>query len=286
MGEEALKSEALMPLTLKGHTLKEVVGMTKEEIIKGKVLYEDEEHKFIWLGWEEEEEEGLVQTNQYLIVNRGKGVLLDPGGVYVLPRVLSAVSAYIDPDSIEIIFYTHQDPDVASGVAVWLENTPAKVYISRLWVRFIPHFGSAEVERIVPIDDSGGEVMLPSGDRLVFIPAHFLHSTGNFSLFDERSGILFSGDIGAAVFPKGERYLFVEDFERHVALMEGFHRRYMASRRVLELWVRRVEELRPKMIAPQHGAIFSGENVRRFLEWLRNFECGVDLIERIYGVWR
>ena len=60
----------------------------------------------------------------------------------------------------------------------------------------------------------------------------------------------------------------------------------MASRRVLELWVRRVEELRPKMIAPQHGAIFSGENVRRFLEWLRNLECGVDLIERIYGVRR
>ncbi|MDQ7082861.1 MAG: MBL fold metallo-hydrolase [Aquificota bacterium] len=255
--------------------------MTKEEIIKGKVLYEDGEHRFVWLGWEEEEEEGLVQTNQYLIVNRGKGVLLDPGGVYVLPRVLSAVSGYIEPENIEIIFYTW-DPDVGSGIAVWLENTPAKVYISRLWVRFVPHFGSMDFDRIVPIEDSGGEVRLPSGDRLVFVPAHFLHSTGNFSLFDERSGILFSGDIGAAAFPRGERYLFVEDFERHRAYMEGFHRRYMASRRACELWVREVERLGPKMIAPQHGAIFSGDNVRKFLDWFRNLECGVDLIERIY----
>jgi flavorubredoxin len=256
--------------------------MTKEELIKGKVIYEDEDHKFVWLGWEEEEEEGLVQTNQYLIVNRGKGVLLDPGGVYVLPRVLSAVSGYVAPEDIEIIFYTHQDPDVSSGIAVWLENTPAKVYISKLWVRFVPHFGSLDFSRIVPIEDGGGEVRLPSGDRLLFIPAHFLHSTGNFSLYDERSGILFSGDIGAAVFPKGERYLFVEDFDRHRAYMEGFHRRYMASRRACQLWVSVVEELKPRMIAPQHGAIFSGENVERFLRWLKDLECGVDVIERIY----
>lgn len=33
---------------------------------EGGVLYEDQNHKFIWLGWEEDEEEGIVQVNQYL----------------------------------------------------------------------------------------------------------------------------------------------------------------------------------------------------------------------------
>ncbi len=258
-----------------------IKGKVMEEIAKGRVLYEDEEHKFIWLGWDKEEE-GLVQTNQYLIVNRGEGVLLDPGGVYVLPKVLSAASSYISPEDIKYIFYTHQDPDVSSGIAVWLDNTPAKVYISKLWTRFLPHFGSLDFNRVVPIEDRGGEVVLSTGNKIIFIPAHFLHSTGNFTLYDERSGILFSGDIGAAVFPKGRRYLFVEDFEEHLSLMEGFHRRYMASKRVCELWVRLVERYNPKMIAPQHGAIFEGENVRKFLNWLRNLECGVDILERIY----
>ena len=257
--------------------------MTKEELIKGIELFNDGEHRFIWLGWEEEEEEGLVQTNQYLIVSGGKGILLDPGGVYTLPRVLATVSAYIEPDDIEYIFFTHQDPDVSSGIAVWLDNTPAKVYISKLWVRFVPHFGSLNTERVVGIEDGGGEIYLSSGARLRFIPAHFLHSTGNFTLFDERSGILFSGDIGAAVFPKGERYLFVENFDKHLGLMEGFHRRYMASNKACKMWVNTVRNLKPSMIAPQHGAIFRGENVDRFLSWFENLRCGVDILEEIYG---
>ena len=256
--------------------------MTKEELIKGRALYDDGEHRFVWLGWEEEEEEGLVQTNQYLIISGGKGMLLDPGGVYTLPRVLATISAYIEPDDIEYIFFTHQDPDVSSGIAVWLDNTPAKVYISKLWVRFLPHFGSLNVDRIVGIEDRGGELTLPSGSKVRFVPAHFLHSTGNFTLFDERSRILFSGDIGAAVFPKGERYLFVEDFDAHARLMEAFHKRYMASCKVLRMWVSMVRELKPSMIAPQHGAVFTGANVDRFLGWLENLECGVDMVERFY----
>ena len=251
--------------------------------MKGKVLYEDDSHRFIWLGWEEDEEEGLVQTNQYLIISGGKGMLLDPGGVYTLPRVLATISGYIDPDNIEYIFFTHQDPDVSSGIAVWLDNTPAKVYISRLWVRFVPHFGELNTERIIGINDNGGELTLAGGSRVKFIPAHFLHSTGNFTLFDERSGILFSGDIGAAVFPKEKRYLFVEDFESHLKLMEGFHKRYMASNKACRMWAKKVRKLNPTMIAPQHGAIFSGSNIEKFLTWFENLQCGVDLIQEFYS---
>ncbi len=253
--------------------------------MEGQILYEDEKHKFIWLGIGEEEERGeLVQTNQYLIINDGRGVLLDPGSVFTLPRVLATVSTYIDLDKIDYIFYTHQDPDVSSGIAIWLENTPAKVYISKLWVRFMPHFGSLDTSRVIPIEDRGGKIKLPSGDELIFVPAHFLHATGNFNLFDRRSGILFSGDIGASVFPENKRYLFVENFEEHVQYMEAFHRRYMASNRVCRLWVSIVRKLNPNMIAPQHGAIFRGESVKKFLEWFENLRCGVDIIEELYGV--
>lgn len=249
--------------------------------MSAQVLYEDSEHKFIWLKWDQEEEGELVQTNQFLIINRGKGVLLDPGSVYVLPEVIASVSEHIDLDRIEYIFYTHQDPDVSSGIPVWLENTNAKVYISKLWTRFLPHFGLMDTSRIVGIEDKGGEITLGTGDKLLLIPAHFLHSTGNFTLFDTRSRILFSGDIGASVFPKGESYSFVEDFDRHLPYTEGFHRRYMASKRACRIWVNMVRKHNPQMIAPQHGALFKGESVNRFLDWLSDLDCGVDILEKI-----
>jgi flavorubredoxin len=32
------------------------------------------------------------------------------------------------------------------------------------------------------------------------------------------------------------------------------------------------------MIAPQHGPIYRGAAVREFLDWLRDLQCGVDLL--------
>jgi flavorubredoxin len=43
-------------------------------------------------------ERGVVQANQYLIVHKGKATLLDPGGVHLFARVVSAVSRFTSLD--------------------------------------------------------------------------------------------------------------------------------------------------------------------------------------------
>ncbi|MDK2864304.1 MAG: hypothetical protein PWP37_496 [Thermotogota bacterium] len=253
-------------------------------VFETRVLYDDGKHKFLMLGWEEAEEEGIVQTNQYLIVDNNEGVLLDPGGAHVFPRVLANVAEQLALDNVYHIFYTHQDPDVVSGIMLWLsmcENS--KVYISALWTRFLPHFGIFDADKVVPIPDNGMSISLRSGVELRILPAHFLHSTGNFVLYDPVARILFSGDIGVAVFPRGKRYQIVDDFEEHVRYMEGFHRRYMTSSAVCRKWVDMVSRFKIDAIAPQHGAVFTGENVRKFLEWFRNVRGGLDYIDEIYG---
>ena len=73
--------------------------------VHGIVLYEDDEHKFVWLGSESKYREGAVQTMQYLIIDRGRGVLLDPGGVHLFSRVVTAVSRFISVDKIDAIFF-------------------------------------------------------------------------------------------------------------------------------------------------------------------------------------
>lgn len=253
------------------------------DIVKGETLYDDGNHKFIWLGWEEHEEEGLIQVNQYLIENNGVGALLDPGGIHVFPRVVANISRYIDLDRIKYIFYSHQDPDVSSGIALWLSVTNAKVYISKWWVRFLPHYGMFDMSMIEPVDEGGAKITFPSGEILEILPAHFLHSVANFHVYDRRSKTLFTGDLGAAVFPKDGRYPFVTDFNAHLRLMEGFHIRYMASNRVCKKYVDLVSKFDISMIAPQHGAIFNKkDDVKKFFNWLSNLQCGVDVIDEIY----
>lgn len=254
------------------------------DTVKTTMLYEDATHKFFFLGWEEKEEGGVVQTNQYFILDGNDGVLLDPGGVHVFPRVLANVAELLDVNKIKHIFFSHQDPDVSSGVSLWLSASQnAQVHISGLWTRFLPHFGVYDFSRIDSIPDKGGEIKLSSGKALLEIPAHFLHSPGQFNLYDPLSKILFTGDIGAAVFPLGKRYPFVENFDDHKKLMEGFHKRYMASNQFCRKWVETIRKYDVKIIAPQHGAIFRGDNVKKFLDWFYDLKCGQDLMDEIYG---
>ncbi len=247
----------------------------------GEVIFDGENHKVVWLGWDTDDSGGAVQTNQYLIIHGSDGFLLDPGGVHLFSRVVSVISRYIDLDRIREILFSHQDPDVSSGIALWLGITEATIRLSSLWLRFVPHFGLVQLSRITEVPDRGEALSLGGEGEIRMIPAHFLHSPGNFSYYDTISGILFSGDIGAAVFPTGSEYLYVEDFDKHLGYMEGFHRRYMASNKVCANWVKRVRAERINMIAPQHGAIFPENQVNRFLDWFSDLQCGSDIIETI-----
>ncbi|MBU0927016.1 MAG: MBL fold metallo-hydrolase [Spirochaetes bacterium] len=248
----------------------------------GVVLFDDGDHRFIWLGADARGKKGVVQTMQYLIIDKGRGVLLDPGGVHLFPRVVAAASRYISIDRIDAIFFSHQDPDVSSGIALWLGVTAAKIYIAELWIRFIPHFGIVDQGRIVPIEGSGKSIRLGSGAELTFVPTHYMHSPAAFSLFDARAGVLFSGDVGGAVFPDGEETAYVDDFKAHLKYIEGFHKRLVASNSVAKRWAENARRLGPKMIAPQHGAVYRGDSVGAFLDWLSALRCGVDELDALY----
>ncbi|ODC04207.1 MBL fold metallo-hydrolase [Terasakiispira papahanaumokuakeensis] len=251
---------------------------------QSRILYEDDEHQLIWFGWEDPEaEESLVQSNQVLVTHGDQAYLFDPGGAFIFSDVVAELNKYVALDQIRYILATHQDPDVLSSVTLWLKATQAKLLVSRLWVRFVSHFGFNDVSRLVPIEDKGRKIRLAEGGEILLLPAHFLHSEGNFSFYDTRSNILFSGDIGAAVFPKGERYLFAEDWEQHRGYMEGFHRRYMGNQAALAKWVAMIRQYPVEMIVPQHGAIIPKPMIEPFLQWLEGLQCGTDLLDEYYG---
>ncbi len=67
---------------------------------------------------------------------------------------------------------------------------------------------------------------------------------------------------------------------KHIPMMAGFHKRYMASNKILRLWVKMARKLDIAMIVPQHGASIVGSKaVKDFLDWIENLPCGVDLFD-------
>jgi len=238
-------------------------------------LFDTGSHKNLLL---EDMEAGLaVQCNQHLIIHNGAGMILDPGGHKVYNRVLSATLGELRGGTLDYLFLSHQDPDIVAAANGWLMTTDADAYCSALWTRFIPHFGLDRLveKRLKAVPDEG-MVLDMKGSKLLVLPAHFLHSPGNLQLFDCTSKILYSGDLGASL---GMTYREVSDFDAHLKYMEGFHRRYIAGKKAMQVWAAMVRQLGVETIAPQHGALFKGKAmVERFISWCENLDCGMDLL--------
>ncbi|WMS85747.1 MBL fold metallo-hydrolase [Pleionea litopenaei] len=246
-------------------------------------LYEDDYHKCLMFS--DLVKGSGIQANQFMIVDRGRAAMIDPGGDLTFASLSIAIAKQASLDNVDFIFASHQDPDIIASLPKWIIKTPAKVVTSKLWSRFLPHLvpgyltgqdGLNLDERMIALDDQGDVINLGQS-KIVAVPAHFLHSVGNFQFFDMTSRILFSGDMGASLVD-GSDMEPVEDFDSHVQSMAGFHRRYMTSNRACRIWARMVREMKVSMIVPQHGRPFKGEQMQQFLDWIENLECGVDLL--------
>ena len=245
------------------------------------VIFQNENHKNVLL---EDGNHGLaVQANVHLIIHRDKSILLDPGGHKVYNKALSNLTTYTNVNHLKYIFLSHQDPDIVAAVNGWLMSTDANAFCPEQWIRFVPHFGVDRfvADRIKPIGNEGMILDL-EGCSLKIIPAHFLHSLGNFQLYDPESKILYSGDLGASL---GMDYKVASDFEEHTKYMIDFHKRYMVSNQVLKLWANMIKDLDIEIIAPQHGAMMKGKDmVEKFISWCENLQCGIDLLKDIYKI--
>ncbi len=239
--------------------------------MKSQKIY-DEHHQWYLFGRDSDKPELIIDTNQYMIVNGDQALLLDPGGVELFSPMLAAIMKYIDIDQLTHLFASHQDPDIISSLGMWDQILPkASLHSPWLWEGFIRHFGMENI-KYQPIKDEGGQLTL-GNLTLEFIPAHYLHSSGNFNVYDPKAKILFSGDIGAAL-ESVDAPLYVENFAEHIPKMKGFHQRWMPSNRAKQHWIERVRKLDIDLMVPQHGRIFEGQHVQDFLDWFEKLDVG------------
>lgn len=230
-------------------------------------------HAWIMFGRDENKPEKIIDSNQYIVRTPNRCLIIDPGGAEIFAPMMSAVLHYVPVHQITDLFASHQDPDVISSLGLWDQAlTNAQLHASAIWEGFIRHFGCESI-KYVPIRDNGTTLKLDAVE-LQFIPAHYLHSAANFHIYDPEAKILMSGDVGASLEPIAAA-MFVEDFDAHTEKMRYFHQRWMPSEQAKKAWIDRVRKLDVQIMAPQHGRIFRGDDVKRFLDWFEALRVGI-----------
>jgi flavorubredoxin len=247
------------------------------------LLFEQGDHKVYWIGAHTGGDE--IECNAYLILDGTEGYLLEPGGFDRFGPVFKKVCRLISPKSISHLFFSHQDPDICASFPSWIKwNDNVKLVVSTLWTRFMLHYESRDLSgknytlNFLKVPDEGAFVSLQGGGRLECISAPYLHSPGNILVFDTVSGFLFSGDIGAAMYREERFRLVIDDWNAHTQAMKGFHQRYMACNRAVAGMIAQLKGRSIHAILPQHGCIFRGEEVTRFLQWLSALPVGADYL--------
>ncbi|WP_075184629.1 MBL fold metallo-hydrolase [Teredinibacter haidensis] len=237
-----------------------------------KEIYSGNSHRWFMFGRDPDKADNIIDTNQYMVCSQKNALLMDPGGIELFSAMLANVVKQVPVQQITHLFASHQDPDIISSLGLWdqaLEN--ATLHAPWLWEGFIRHFGMNTI-KFNAIPDEGASIVLDNV-HIQFIPAHYLHSSGNFHAYDPVAKILMSGDVGAAL-ETVNAPLFVENFEEHKKLMTMFHQRWMPSNRAKNDWINRVRKLSINMMCPQHGRIFKGDDVQRFLDWFEDLDVG------------
>jgi len=240
--------------------------------MKSTIFYNNQ-YQWIVFGRDPDKPDKIIDTNQYMIVDGNKSFLMDPGGIEIFSSMLASVLRHTEIENLVDIFASHQDPDIISSLGLWDQALPkARLYAPWIWEGFIRHFGLNNISYNA-IPDEGMSLVL-NKVKLLFVPARYLHSSGNFHVYDAKAKILMSGDVGAALEPPGSS-MYVEDFEEHISKMKLFHQRWMPSNKAKQDWINRVRKLDIEYMAPQHGRIFKGENVKNFLDWFEQLDVGL-----------
>lgn len=230
-------------------------------------------HQWIMFGRDPHKPDKIIDTNQYLVRAGKRCLLIDPGGIELFAPMLAAILHYAPVEEITDLFASHQDPDVISSLGLWDQALPkAKLHASVLWEGFLRHYGCESIEYI-SIPDNGGVIHM-EGLELKIIPAHYLHSSANFHIYDPVAKVLFTGDVGSSLEAPGAP-MFVDNFDAHVDKMRFFHQRWMPSNQAKRVWIDRVRSLDIQIMAPQHGRVFKGDDVKRFLDWFENLQVGI-----------
>jgi flavorubredoxin len=214
-------------------------------------------------------------SSPYLVVDEnGEAVLIDGGSRSDFASVVMKImQAEVIPSSILALIYQNYNPRLWGSLQhleVIINRQDLSIVSDVANLMFIQHH--SESVSLVSLEDLNYEFRFSSGRCLKFVKTPFAHSAGSFVTFDEKTRVLFSGDLFSS-------YLKQWDFNLNLKLncktcpghdicpedgaacplkdILDFHVDIMSSERALKFALEKIAEIPFKIIAPQHGSIIS-----------------------------
>ena len=223
-----------------------------------------------WVG--ENDQDGYLNCNPYLILDGDEAVLIDPGSVLDFETVYRNVTSLVPLEKIKYVVLHHQDPDLCSSVPLF-EKKGGKFTIVTHWrtQTLVKFYGVNSAYYIV--NRNKFKLTLKSGRVLDFIETPYLHFPGAITTYDRETKVLFSSDLFGAF--STQRSLYADD--SYVERMKAFHEHYMPSNEILRPVMEVFLAMDIDLIAPQHGSLIK-DDIRMYIRTLRDLKCGLFLM--------
>ena len=231
--------------------------------------------------WVGRREDTLLERNIYLRIfsngDKTLNLLIDPGPPQDLTSLVEKLTSLIGGvRNLNVMFLNHQDPDVSynSGHIQKLNPNCVVLCSEDSW-RLVKFYGLNE-RMYKPVESFKNQIAtLSTGHKIRFISTPYCHFRGACMLYDEETGVLFSGDFLGGL-SHGKDLYATEDSWEGVAT---FHQIYMPSKIALHHAVTSIRSMPklPGIIAPQHGSILTENLVDTFLTKMDDLEVGLDL---------
>lgn len=211
-------------------------------------------------------------SNPFVVLENGEAVLIDGGSRTDFPSVMMKIMEIgITPSSISALIYQNYTPRLCGSLPhleVIIGRKDLRIITDHANHMFMQHY--SESANLVRLEDLNRQFVFSSGRRLRFVKTPFAHSAGSFVTFDEKSGILFTGDLFSSysnrlsLFARlrsncknCEDYPNCKERVKFCPIYEilRFHQDIMASERALKSALDQIASVPFTTIAPQHGAI-------------------------------
>ncbi|MGQ9617981.1 MAG: MBL fold metallo-hydrolase [Candidatus Aminicenantia bacterium] len=208
-------------------------------------------------------------------------MIMDPGSRLDIESLQKALEKLIGGiEEIDIIFLSHQDPDVSSSLPFLLAVAPRAILItSKDTIRLVKMYGIPS-QKIKAVEDFKSETVIikDTGHKVRFIPAYFCHFRGAMMFYDLESRVLFTGDFMGGLNTIDGNPLYANEKAWDGIFL--FHSIYMPSNIALRETVDRIGLLNPfpEVIAPQHGYVVRSDLIVEFLNRLSELNVGIDLL--------
>lgn len=227
-----------------------------------------------WIG--HYNEKATLICNPYLIMEDDESIIIDPGSVLHFPVVARKIVSLIQPERISHIILSHHDPDSCSSLPILeklIGRHDLKLVAHRKASIFVAYYGVSS--SFLHPEENGHHLILRSGREIQFVSTPHSHAPGAIMTYDTRSKILFSTHVFSGISVRWK--LFAENgYERDVI---RFSQAYFPPSDAVRKNLTKIESLDISMIAPQHGSIIQKEEIPKYIELLKNLECGTDLQE-------